>query len=90
MKVQLPFKSIDATTNVVLTKEQVEAIIRWYFEQLHGTPIKAITYSHFANGIYDMKLTCLEKIIPISELNSKDIPSNENPNKTVTEIDINI
>lgn len=87
MKIALPWKEINAEMTTTLSRDNVETIIKWYLEQLHGKTVKNITYKWGDSGQYQMTISMPEKIRPVAEVN--DNKQADKPAQAA-EIDINL
>jgi DNA-binding protein Fis len=67
-KIALPFKELNAEMTMTFNRENIETILKWYLEQLHGKTVKDFKMRFNDATNYELTVRMTEKVKPIAEV----------------------
>lgn len=87
-KIALPFKELNANMTMTFNRENIETIMKWYLESLHGKKVKDIKMRFNDVNNYEMTVNMTEVVKPIAEV--VDNKKSEQSAKASAEVDITL
>lgn len=86
-KITLPWKELNGNLSMTFQKKDIEALLKWYLEAIHGKSVKEIQVRYSDANNYSMTVTMQEVSKPIAEVVDNK-PTQ--PAAPATEVDLTI